>query len=391
MKIFKILLLFFLTSSTAIAQEVTISYSTAAKENMDQSILDAGVSMADKAISLDKIRSAVMMVIKDGKIVLHEARGWKDKDKGLPITKDAMFRMASNTKPVVATGISILRDQKKLDYQDYARLHINSFDNYRSGDIKIHHLLSHTSGFRIRPIFYKPLIQKSAEHPDAPNLRLEVDRFGVTGAEVAVGTTYRYSNAGFNTLGAMIETISGKNLDVYLSENIYQPLGMNDSYHHETKEALGKKLKRMSTVYYKRNGEWTIGWQPGAEPQYPFVRASGGMISTAYDYAIFCQMFLNGGIYNGKRILSEESVAQMTAPQTKSIYTEEERETQHFFYGYGWRVTKDGVYRHSGSDGTAAYIDPVNNLIVLFFTQSPGEVNPLADRFFKLTQASINR
>ena len=390
MKDYQILLLLFLSSSVAFAQDVTISYSAAATENMDQTILDAGVSMAEKAIEQDKIRSAVMLVVKDGKIVLHEARGWKDKDKGLPIAKDAMFRMASNTKPVVATGISILRDQKKLDYQDYVRLHLNSFDNYRSGEIKIHHLLSHTSGFRIRPIFYKPLIQKSAEHPDAPNLRLEVDRFGETGAEVAVGTSYRYSNAGFNTLGAMIETISGKNLDVYLAENIYQPLGMNDSYHHETKGALGKKLKRMSTVYYKRNGEWAIGWEPGKEPQYPFVRASGGMISTAYDYAIFCQMFLNGGIYNGKRILSDESVSQMITPQTKSIYSEEEWEAQSFYYGYGWRVMNDGVYRHSGSDGTAAYIDPANNLIVLFFTQSPGEVNALADRFFKLSQASIN-
>ncbi|RLD21482.1 MAG: hypothetical protein DRI71_08875 [Bacteroidetes bacterium] len=392
MKIFKFtfIVLTLLSGHFLFAQDTTISYSNASAENMDQIILDAGISMVEKAIEQDKIRSAVILVAKNGKIVMHEARGWKDKDKGLTIAKDAMFRMASNTKPVVATGVSILRDEKKIDYQDYVRKHLKSFDNYRAGDIKIHHLLSHTSGFRIGPIFYKPLIQKSAEHPNAPNLRLEVDRFGETGAEVEVGTSYKYSNAGFNTLGALIETISGKNLAVYLTENVYQPLGMNDSYHHETKAALSKKLKRMSTVYYKRNGEWTIGWQPGKEPQYPFVRASGGMISTAYDYAIFCQMFLNGGVYNGKRILSEESVAQMIAPQTKAIYTEEERDTQNYYYGYGWRVMKDGVFRHSGSDGTAAYIDPANDLIVLFFTQSPGEVNPLADRFFQLTKTSIN-
>lgn len=373
------------------AQDTTISYGNASTENMDQTILDAGVSMVEKAIEKDKIRSAVILVAKNGKIVLHEARGWQDKDKGKLIAKDAMFRMASNTKPVVATGISILRDENKLAYQDYVRKHLKSFDNYRAGNIKIHHLLSHTSGFRIKPIFYKPLIRKSAEHPDAPNLRLEVDRFGDTGAEVEVGTTYKYSNAGFNTLGALIEILSGKSLDVYINEKIYQPLGMVDSYHHETKAVLGKKIKRMSTVYYKRNGEWTIGWQQSKEPLYPFVRASGGMISTTYDYAIFCQMFLNRGEYNGQRILSEESVSQMIAPQTKNIFTEAEQDNQKYYYGYGWRVMKDDVYRHSGSDGTAAFIDPVNNLIVLFFTQSPGEVNPLADRFFQLSQASINK
>jgi CubicO group peptidase (beta-lactamase class C family) len=80
----------------------------------------------------------------------------------------------------------------------------------------------------------------------------------------------------------------------------------------------------------------------------------------------------------------------MIAPQTKKIYTEEERENREYYYGYGWRVGKDGVYGHSGSDGTAAFIDPANNLIVLFFTQSPGESNALAARFLMLSQASIN-
>lgn len=391
LRISGLILLLSITTDIVFAQDVTLSYSDPAAEGMDQTILDAGIKMVDKAIKQDKIRGAVLLVAKDGKIVLHEALGWKDKDSNTKMAKDAMFRMASNTKPVVATGIGILKDKEQLAYQDYVRKHIASFNNYRAGDIKIHHLLTHTSGFRIRPIFYSPLIQKSKEYPDAPNIKLEVDRFGQTGAEVEVGTTYQYSNAGFNTLGALIETKSGEKLEEYLKLNIYEPLGMKDSYHHETKEVLGKKIKRMSTVYYKRDGEWTIGWQPGEEPQYPFVRASGGMISTAYDYAIFCQMFLNGGIYNGKRILNEETVREMIAPQTKLIYTAEELFERDNFYGYGWRVERDGIFGHSGSDGTSAYIDSEDKLIVLFFTQSPGEVNPLAKRFFKLVQSSINK
>jgi len=192
---------------------------------------------------------------------------------------------------------------------------------------------------RIGPIFFSPLIQKSVEHPDAPNLRLEVNRFGEVGATEPVGTTYSYSNAGFNTLGALIEIASGKPLEMFLNERIYKPLGMVDSYHHEIAEKLDGKLDRMSVVYYKRNGKWREGWKPGNPPQYPFVRASGGMISTAMDYAIFCQMFLNGGIYNGKRIISEEAVKTMTSPQTASIYSSEELENRTRFYGYGWTVS----------------------------------------------------
>ena len=131
---------------------------------------------------------------------------------------------------------------------------------------------------------HNPLIQKSSKHPDAPKLLLEVQRFGDVGVKEPVGTTYSYSNAGYNTLGALIEIASGKPLEVFLKERIYAPLGMVDSYHHEVADKLDGKLERMSVVYYKRQGNWVEGWKPGNQPQYPFVRASGGMISTAMDY-----------------------------------------------------------------------------------------------------------
>jgi CubicO group peptidase (beta-lactamase class C family) len=386
----KLLLIALIISGLINAQDVSLSYGTPKEVGMDEGVLDAGIQMIKKAIDKDQVRSAVILIAKDGKIVKHEALGWKDKEAKIPLKKDAMFRMASNTKPVVAVGISILQNEGKLDYDDYVRNHLKSFDNYRSGGIKIHHLLSHTSGLRIRPIFYRPLIQKSKEHPDAPNLRLEVDRFGDTGAAVEVGKSYQYSNAGYNTLGALIETISGITLDEYLRQKIYAPLGMKDTYHHETTEALGDKLNRMSKVYYKRNGAWVVGWKPGQEPQYPFVRASGGLISTAFDYAIFCQMLLNGGTYAGTQIINQESVQKMTYTHSKSVYSNEEIEQLSIFYGYGLNVMKDGVFGHTGSDGTAAMIDPENKLIVILFTQSPGMHRALNYRLLDIARASIN-
>ena len=388
-RILKLVLILCLGLNTLLAQDITLSKGTPEEVGMDETILKAGVNMFRVAVKEDVLRNVVLLVARKGKVVLHEAIGWKDKANDTRIKKDAMFRMASNTKPVVATGICMLVEEGKLDYNDNVRKHIKSFDNYRSGFMKIHHLLTHTSGFRIRPLFFSPLIQKSSDHPDAPNLQLEVDRFGEVGGDEPVGTSYSYSNAGFNTLGALIEIASEQPMEDFLRGRIYEPLGMVDSYHHEVAEKLDGKLDRMSVVYYKRNERWVEGWKPGDPPQYPFIRASGGMISTAMDYAIFCQMFLNGGIYNGQRILKEETVKLMTSPQTASLYTPEERVNRDSYYGYGWSVNRDGVFLHTGSDGTAAWVDPNNDLIILVFTQSPSATN-IRSRFMKLVQVSIH-
>ena len=351
-------------------------------------MLQAGVSIYRQAVERDEVRNAVILVASKGRVVVHEALGWKDKERGIRIRKDAMFRMASNTKPVVATGIAILAEQGKLRFGDPVHRHLKSFDNANASEITLHHLLTHTSGFRIKPIFFKPLVEKSGKHLDAPSLKLEVDRFGEVGAKEPVGKSYSYSNAGFNTLGAVTEVVSGKPLEVFLDKSIYGPLGMKDSYHHEVADRLEGKLERMSVVYYKRDGKWTQGWKPGQSPKYPFVRASGGMISTAMDYAVFCQMYLNEGIYGGKRILKKETVKLLTTPHTATLYGPVEKIKREHFYGYGWRVYPEGVFAHSGSDGTAAWVDTKNQLIVLAFTQSPAG-NKLRDRFFKLVQLSI--
>jgi CubicO group peptidase (beta-lactamase class C family) len=389
-RILTLLLVLFLGVTSLFAQDVVLSSGTPEEAGMSAAMLKESVRFFKEAVERDDLRGVVLLVARNGKIVLHEAIGWRNKDKKVPMEKDTMFRMASNTKPIIATAVSILVEEKKLSYNDNVRKYIPSFDNYRSGYIKIHHLLTHTSGFRIRPIFYSPLIQKSAEHPDAPNLQLEVARFGETGADEIPGTTYSYSNAGFNTLGALIKIVSKQPLEVFVSERIYKTLGMKDSYHHEVAEKLDGKLKRMSVVYGRKKDKWVPAWTPGDSPQYPFIRASGGMISTAIDYAVFCQMFLNEGIYDGKRILKEETVKLMTSPHTASIYTPEEREKRADFYGYGWGVSKDGVFSHGGSDGTAAWVDPEKKLIILIFTQTRGG-GELRAPFLEMVNASIRR
>ncbi len=371
----------------AIAQGTVVTRANPADAGMSAGVLAGGVAQYEEAIARGDLVGAVLLVAKDGKVVLHEALGWRDKARGIAMEPNTMFRMASNTKPAVATGVATLVEDGKLAWDGLVREHIPEWDNYRAGFINVGHLLSHASGLRIPTLFLRPYMQPSAEHPSAPTLQLEAARFGAVGAEVAPGTSYRYNNPGYNTLGALVEIASGMPLEEYLDQEVYTPLGMHDSYHHELDEKMDGKLDRMSVVYYQRDGEggWTPGWTPGDPPQVPFVRASGGMISTAADYAIFCQMFLNGGIYDGQRIIAEETVALMTSPK---IRTNPNSDGPPSYYGYGWSVSADGVFSHGGSDGTNAFVDPENQLIVLVFTQTPRGRNPVR-RFLELVNLAI--
>lgn len=365
--------------STGVA--VTLERASPADAGMSAVLLEAGVGLYRESVAKGDLVGAVLLVARHGKVVLYEAVGMRDREAGLAMERTTMFRMASNTKPVVATAVNQLVERGRLRYTDNVREYIPSFDNWKSGFINVHHLLTHTSGFRMGTLFLEPYETPTPAHPDAPTLQGEVAKFGAVGAVVVPGSSYSYSNPGYNTLGALIEIVSGQPLDVYLRENVYAPLGMEDSYHHETAAVLGEKLSRMGAVYYrKQDGKWVAGWQPGDPPQVPFVRASGGMISTAWDYGIFLQAFLNGGEYGGARILKPETVERMTSAQFAT--------GPGSAYGYGWAVSDDGTYSHGGSDGTFAWVDPAHDLIGLVFTQTPSGPNPRA-RFLELMKLAI--
>ena len=352
----------------------TLSYGAPEDVGMSAAVLTGALGVYEEAIERGELVGVVVLVARRGRIVLHEALGWRDKEQALPMERNTLFRMASNTKPLVATGIAKLIEQGRLEYTDLVRTHIPEWDNYRAGFITVGQLLSHSSGLRISSLFLQPLAANTT-------LQKEAARFGSVGASVPPGETYSYSNPGYNTLAALVEIGSGQLLEDYLKDIAYRPLGMADSYNHQAGHKLDGKLNRMGAVYYERgsNGEWEPGGTPGGPVAYPFARCSGGMISTAWDYAVFCQMFLNGGTYNGVRILEPETVELMTSPKIQV--------SGGGGYGYGWRIT-DGTYSHGGSDGTNAWVDPERGIIGLVFTQTPrGRVS--LDRFRQLVNLSI--
>ena len=343
---------------TCFAHGETIALGKASDVEMSDAVLAAGVTLFEEAVAEDDLRGAVLLVARRGTVVLFEAVGFRNKEAGLAMEKDTQFRMASNTKPVVATAILMLEEEGKLDVDDLVRKHIPSWDNYRAGEIRIRHLLTHTSGLRIPTLFLRPLLPSSEPCPEGPCLIAEAYRFGEVGAEKPPGTSYRYNNPGYNTLGALIEMASGTPLGGFLRERIYEPLGMTSSSNHESVAPIEK----MARVYRRSDGVWSISWSPGDGPDVPFVRASGGMISTAWDYAKFCQMYLNGGAYGGARLLDPETIERGTSVQTGL----EQR------YGYGWRVSSEGVYSHGGSDGTFAGTIPNSARRPIAYPTPPG-------------------
>ena len=376
MKLLRLIALgvFFAARFLGAADGVTLSEGPPSSAGMSQAVLDAGVALYREAVAKDELKGVVLLVARRGRVVLFEPIGYRNREAELPMERDTHFRMASNTKPVIAAAILMLEEEEKLAVDDLVRHYIPSWDNYHAGFIQIRHLLTHTSGLRIPTLFLEPLLETSELCPDGPCLIAEAYRFGEVGAEVLPGTTYSYNNPGYNTLGALIEIVSGKPLALFLKERIYEPLGMSHSYNHETVAPVEK----MARVYRQEGGVWRVTWSPGDGPDVPFPRASGGMISTAWDYATFCQMFLNGGTYGGKRILSRESVERATSVQTGL----DER------YGFGWSVSPEGVYSHGGSDGTFAWVDPEREVVGLVFTQSPGG-RLMHERFQKLVAAAI--
>ncbi|HKK94632.1 MAG TPA: serine hydrolase domain-containing protein [Longimicrobiales bacterium] len=364
------------TAHAGVAQTApTLEYGSPDDAGMSAAVLDAALGIYQEAVDRGDLVGAVVLVARNGTVVLHEAVGMSDAANGVPMARNTLFQMASNTKPVVATAIGMMVADGRLDPAEPVRTHLAEWDNYRAGFITPELLLSHTSGLRIGSLFLPGMA-------DDTDLVREARRFGEVGATTEPGA-YSYSNPGYNTLGALLELLSGEALEAHLDRVLYTPLGMDDSYNYRADHPLGGKRDRLGPMYYQRDeGEWV----PGQAYTIPFARASGGMISTAWDYAVFLQTMLNGGAYGDVRVLPEEVVAIMTRDHVEGPEG----------YGFGWSVpdgyegwgSGPGYFGHSGSDGTDAFADPETGLVALVFTQTPRGRPPFS-RFRELVKLAI--
>lgn len=303
------------------------------------------------------IVGAVLMVIKDRKTVLHQAIGWRDREREKPMELDTICRMRSMTKPFVGTSILMLAEQKKLNLSDNVSKYIAYYDNEKCREITVEQLITHTGGFE------QPGYPKNAAA--YKNLEDLVMTIGEVGPTMIPGKQYSYSDAGSSTLAHLISVITKKPAEDYIQENIFDKLGMKDTSCNSFRD--DPRRPRVSCTYRLTNGIFWKYWDNSMKQAAPYFRGSGGIYSTTEDYAKFLAMWMDEGIAGNTRFLRPETVQKAL---TRSSHTSKGNGG----YGYHWEIYNDelGAFGHRGSDGTLAIAVPKDDLMLLYFTQSRG-------------------
>lgn len=354
------------------------------------------------------------VIVRHGQIGYERTFGFADVASRKPLKRDAIFRIYSMTKPVVAVGVLRLVEDGKLSLDDPVSKYIPSFGNVKvfaggtadvpilkdpDSPITVRQLLNHTSGipYGLTSSPVDTIYTRAALY----NAQRPLEQFADSLARIPLlfspGTRWSYS-AGLDVAGRVIEVASGQMLDRFLEQQIFAPLGMKDTgfrYDPDTRD-------RLTTTYEPREGG---GLQPiGSdrlmamfEPDAKFLWGSGGLLSTPDDYLKFAQMLLNGGSFGGVRILRPETVALMTHNTLSKQLTPARYggALSDLTYGFGLGVAVQvdsvagkrpgtiGTFRWSGYLGTYFWIDPVNDLIAMVWSQlSPGSRYPL-ERVFQ--------
>ena len=380
-------------------------------------------TLINNYVKNDWIKGAVTLIIKDNQIIQYKGYGYANAETRKPMPADAMFRIMSQTKAITSIGIMILYEQGLLLLDQEVGDFIPEFknqvviDKFNAADttytvvpakrnITIRDLLTHTSGIdyaaigtnTMKAIYAKNGIPSGLGYFNADLLR-QMKKLGKLPLAFQPGERFQY---GLNTdlLGCLIEIISKQNLEEFFRRNIFDPLGMNDSYFN----VPASKADRLATVYTEDSLHHIIPWSHSfrnIDPDYPVMKKNyfsggAGLTATAFDYAIFLQMLLNGGIYNGKRILSPRSVEMITSNQLDFHYNG----TNDF--GLGFDIVSEkganlgpqnkGSFSWGGYYGTTYWADPKAKLVCLIMTQqSPNSHGDLSDKFTALVYSSLKK
>ena len=370
------------------------------------------------------IAGASAIVAKNGKIVYYKAAGFNDVEKNIALKRDAIFRIASQTKAITSVAIMMLYEEGKFLLKDPVSKYIPEFtkqtvlDKFNEADttyttvpakrnITIHDLLTHTSG-----IGYAQIGSREANAIYAKNgivggigvgnilLSDKMKKLGSLPLLHQPGEQWTY---GLNTdlLGYLVEVVSGMSLDEFFSKRIFVPLGMKDTYFYLPKE----KHNRLAVLYTENeqkqivkapdhlniNGDFVSDY-PNLAGTY--FSGGGGLSSTAMDFAIFMQMLLNGGEYNGKRLLSRSAVTMMTVSQYDKLNWPDNK------MGLGFSIATEkslassplspGSFSWGGMFSSSYWIDPKEKIVAqLFLNQYPQSHGEIHDKFKVLVYQAI--
>ncbi|GIV78457.1 MAG: serine hydrolase [Litorilinea sp.] len=331
----------------------------------------------EASVASGQIPGAALLVARHGIPLPAFAVGrLRPQDPNPAIRPDTIFLVASVTKPVTATAAMLLVERGQLLLDDPVCAIIPEFGAHGKERVRVRHLLTHTSGL---PDMLPDNLELRRRH--AP-LSEFVRRICELELDFPPGTDIQYQSCGIAMLGAIVERITDTPLPEFLRREIFEPLGMND-----TSLGLGHlPPERIAHVHLEPEMEGT-DWGWNTPYWWNFAAPWGGMFTTVGDMFKFCQMFLNGGMLNGIRILSPATVAAMTRDQTSGNpvipATARYRQAWGLGWGLAWRrqpasgwsyfgdLTSPGTYGHGGATGTVVWVDPVRAQICILFTTEP--------------------
>jgi len=361
----------------------------------------------EEGVKNNELPGAVVLIARNGKLVMFDSFGFRDKEAKVAMTNDTIFRIASMTKPIVSVAAIMLMEEGKLTLADPVSRYIPAFADTKvavekkneDGTVEyvqeaqtrpmtVQDLLRHTSGLTYGAVGANKFKQSY--------LDLNVNDRNQTVAEMAdklaklslvyqPGTTWEYSMS-TDVLGRVVEVASGMPLDKFIEERITKPLKMGDTGFEVSADKKPRGAKPM-----KEGPKNELPSIPDVAEKFTWRSGGGGMVSTAADYARFLQMFANGGQLDGVRLISRKSIDLMTADalppdikmgagmQAFEALEPSARMGQGFGLGFAVRTDQGrnplpgspGDYYWGGAYGTYFWHDPRERMYVVFMMQSP--------------------
>ena len=332
------------------------------------------------AVDAHETAGAVTFVATKDKVLHLEATGFADYVAKKPMATDTLFWLASSTKPITATAALMMQDEGKLSITDPVAKYIPAFAALKTpsgkpANITIQQLLTHTSGLADikRPVYFA-----SKNLTDVMNGYFSP----LTPMLAEPGERWKYNSFGLDTVGRIVEIVSGKSYDVFLQERIFGPLGMKDT----TFFPSDAQQPRLAIGYSRDRSGQSMNVQAPTfgrpvRGQFPPV-PGGGLFSTASDLGRFGQMLLNRGNFEGRRYLSEASFKQMTTIHTGELLTGYSAGQMNHVLGWGLGVfivraphegltapLSVGTFGHPGAWGTDMIVDPVKGVVYVMMIQ----------------------
>lgn len=420
-----VLLLYFVTVfSFAFSQ--TLQPASPASVQVSEERLKRIDGMIQQYIDSNWINGAAAIISRKGRIIYYKALGYDDTDRKIPLKRDAIMRIASQTKAITSVAVMMLYEEGKFLLDDPVSKYIPEFknpvvlDHFNESDttyttvpakseITIRQLLTHTSGIQYAQIGSKAFNAIYAKAGIIAGIGVGrvtladiMKKLGPLPLAHQPGEKFTY---GLNTdlLGYLVEVVSGMPFDIFLKKRLFDPLGMKDTYFYlpaEKRSRLATLYTEDETKHVKKAGK-TLEINGTIYTDYPnmegtYFSGGGGLASTAYDYAIFMQMLLNNGIYNGNRILSRNVVRMMTTGQIGDL-----KLGRGNTFGLGFEVVSEkgsafspapeGTYSWGGMFSSSYWIDPKEQIVAQLFLQLfPNSHGNIHEKFKVLTYQSLS-